>query len=64
MPDREGEGRSLSAVCYRKQDVVPLRRRQDLVKQVQHMVSHEEVKVEYMEKHHKDTEGQDQGERD
>ena len=26
------------------------------------MVSHEEAKVEYMEKHHEDTEGQDQRE--
>ena len=33
----EGEGRSLSAVCYRKHDVVPLHRRQDLVKQVCHL---------------------------
>ena len=53
----------MSAVFYRKQDVVPLRRRQDEVKQVQHMVSHEEAKVEYMEKHHEDSEGQDQRER-
>ena len=31
--------------------------------QVQHTVSHEEMKVEYVEKHHEDTEGQDQRER-
>ena len=36
---------------------------EDRIKSNKCLVSHEEAKVEYMEKHHEDTEGQDQRER-